>query len=203
MDRTLSYLENLVRVAVKLAHQRVCAAKQGVRAQMGSTVAVLALRDGQAVIGHVGDSRVYRLRDGALEQLTEDHSLYAEMKAQAPERVPPRSEWPYGNVITRAVGMVGAASPEVRSFPARPGDRFLLCTDGLSEPLDQTRIAELLADDEPDRACQRLVSGALDRGGRDNVTALVVAVVGDQPSSTSPSPPASPDPSPAPAGQSA
>jgi serine/threonine protein phosphatase PrpC len=199
MDRGLSYLENLVRVAVKLAHERVCAAKHGMRSRMGSTVAVLVLRDGQAVIGHVGDSRIYRLRDGSLEQLTEDHSLYAEMKAQAPEQVPPRSDWPYGNVITRAVGMAGAADPEVCSLPARPGDRFLLCTDGLSEPLGETEITEILAGQEPDTACQRLVSGALDRGGRDNVTALVVAVDGDQP----PSPSSSPSPPPSPAGQSA
>jgi PPM family protein phosphatase len=174
LDRALSLGENRLQVAVRLAHAEVAAQKTGPLAQMGSTVAALAIAGGDAVIGHVGDSRVYRLRGGVLEQLTRDHSLWAELQA-AGATVPSKEECGYGNVITRALGMESGARPDLRREPLRSGDVYLLCTDGLTEKLSDVRIAELLR--RPVReACTALVEEAFAGGGRDNITVVVVAV---------------------------
>jgi len=174
LDRALSLDENRLQVAVRLAHAQVEQKKTGPLARMGSTVAALTISDGGAVIGHVGDSRVYRLRGGILEQLTRDHSLWAELRA-AGAVVPPKEECGYGNVITRALGMESGARPDLRREGLQPGDVFLLCTDGLTEPLSDARIAELLRL-PPREACAALVDEAYASGGRDNITAVVVAV---------------------------
>jgi serine/threonine protein phosphatase PrpC len=174
LDRALSLGENRLQVAVRLAHAEVAAKKIGALSQMGSTVAALTISGGDAVIGHVGDSRVYRLRVGILEQLTRDHSLWAELQA-AGAVVPAKEECGYGNVITRALGMESGARADLRREPLLPGDVYLLCTDGLTEKLSGARIAELLK--RPVReACDALVDEAYRSGGRDNITAVVVAV---------------------------
>jgi serine/threonine protein phosphatase PrpC len=174
LDKSLSLAENRLQVAVRLAHEEVHAKKTGPLAQMGSTVAALAVSGREAVIGHVGDSRVYRLRNGILEQLTRDHSLWAEMQA-AGVPVPAKEECGFGNVITRALGMDSAPLPDLRREPLLVGDVYLLCTDGLTERLSAPRIAELLK--RPCRdACRALVDEAYTNGGRDNITAVVVAI---------------------------
>ena len=175
MDPTLTFVENMVRVAVRIAHQEICDHKRGSLAQMGSTVAALALVGAIAVIAHVGDSRVYRLRDGELRQLTCDHSLYAEMQASGMGDLPSRGNCGFANVITRALGMP-ASEPDLTHEPLRAGDTYLLCTDGLVERLDDGVIASELAA-PPDLACRQLVERAYDLGGRDNITAIVVRVV--------------------------
>jgi serine/threonine protein phosphatase PrpC len=174
IDRALSLGENRLQVAVKLAHAEVAAKKTGPLAQMGSTVAALSISGGDAIIGHVGDSRVYRLRGGILEQLTRDHSLWAELQA-AGAVVPPKEECGYGNVITRALGMDSGAHPDVRREVLIPGDVYLLCTDGLTERLSAPRIAELLRRSSRE-ACIALVDEAYQNGGRDNITCVVLAV---------------------------
>jgi serine/threonine protein phosphatase PrpC len=174
LDRGLSLGENRLQVAVRLAHVEVAAKKTGPLSQMGSTVAALTISGGDAVIGHVGDSRVYRLRGGSLEQLTRDHSLWAELQA-AGGVVPPREEFGYSNVITRAIGMESGARPDLRREVLWAGDVYLLCTDGLIEKLSDARIAELLARPTGE-ACRALVDEAYTSGGRDNITAVVVRV---------------------------
>jgi PPM family protein phosphatase len=174
LDRALSYAENLLAVAVRLAHDVVCGQKQGRNSQMGSTVAAMVIDDGYATMVHVGDSRVYRLRDGALRQLTRDHSLYAELQAAGSE-LPDRAHCSFTNVITRALGMA-SAEPEVRREPLKTGDVFLLCTDGLVERVDEATLAATLAAHAPEEACPLLVQQAYDSGGRDNITVVVVRV---------------------------
>jgi serine/threonine protein phosphatase PrpC len=174
-DARLSTHENLVSQAMRVANREVLARKTGVLAQMGSTIAALLVRDGKVTIGHLGDSRVYRLRGGALVQLTVDHSLYAELLA-AGIAVPPRAECQFTNVITRAVGMSPDPAPGVRAEPAVAGDTYLLCTDGLTEAVPDERIAELLRAAPPEAAGKALVDEAYARGGRDNITAVVVAL---------------------------
>lgn len=175
MDPQLGLAENLACVAVRAAHAEVVARREGKLSSMGSTVAALVVRDGKAVVAHVGDSRVYRLRDGVLRQLTEDHSVYAEMQRAGAE-VPARENCAYLNVITRAVGLSGGARPDVASELARPGDVYLLCTDGLVEGLPEARMAELVGAFSPDEAVEALVAEAIAGGSRDNVTAVVVRV---------------------------
>jgi serine/threonine protein phosphatase PrpC len=176
MDRTLSVTENMVSVSVRLAHQGICARKQGRLAQMGSTIAALVLDRGLAVMGHVGDSRIYRLRAGTLEQLTQDHSLIAEMQQAGMAEQLERASCGFGNVITRALGMPSAAQPDLRTEPVLPDDLYLLCTDGLIERMEDSIILDLLDGLPPADACPRLVEEAYQRGGRDNITAVVVRV---------------------------
>ncbi len=174
LDRAISWAENLLRVAVHLANKAVFARKEGNLRRMGSTVAALLLSDGAASVGHVGDSRVYRLRDDALEQLTRDHSLYEEVAA-ASESPPSRADYPYANVITRALG-TPCPDPDLRREPLRPGDLFLLCSDGLTEKLADDELASIMEGDHLDRAVTNLVEAALESGARDNVTVVLVRV---------------------------
>ncbi|MCC6998649.1 MAG: serine/threonine-protein phosphatase [Deltaproteobacteria bacterium] len=162
----------LVTSAVRQAHDDVRAKKVGALAEMGSTVAALVVRDGHAVIAHVGDSRVYRLRDGELAQLTCDHSLAEEMRAAGGHV---GADFPYRNVITRAIGMREGARVDVVVSSLEAGDVFLLCTDGLTEGLGDDELAALLTA-PPLTAAPALVRAAYDAGGRDNITAVVVRV---------------------------
>lgn len=175
IDPKLGLAENLAKVGVRAAHEEVVSRRVGKLASMGSTVAALVVRDGKAVIAHVGDSRVYRLRRGELRQLTADHSLYGEMQRAGAE-VPSREACNFLNVITRAVGLTGGSRPDLTSEPARSGDVYLLCTDGLTEGVSDERIAEILAREPPKEAAESLVAAAIEQGSRDNVTVVVVAV---------------------------
>jgi serine/threonine protein phosphatase PrpC len=173
--RTLSANENMVRVAVKGAHHEICVHKHGRNVQMGSTVATLFLRPETAAFGHVGDSRIYRLRDSRLEQLTADHSLYAQMKAAGLPNLPDRTSCGFGNVITRALG-TPEAEPDLGRIELRRRDVFLLCTDGLTEQLDDEALRDILLRHPPERAASLLVDRAYEEGSRDNITLIVVRV---------------------------
>ena len=167
IDRSLSLDENLVAVAARLANDEIVARRVGELAQMGSTVALLVARGASAVISHVGDSRVYRLRGGRLEQLTRDHSLVEEMRAAGGQILPA-----YGHVVTRALG--SNCVPEVRTEPLDDGDRYLLCSDGLSGVLDGDDLAALLGRGDLEVCCRELVDEAFRRGSNDNISAVVI-----------------------------
>jgi PPM family protein phosphatase len=171
IDPRRTICENELVVATRLAGDRIAAHRTGELRDMGSTVVVLHLCDDRAVIAHVGDSRVYRLRGGALAQLTIDHSLVAQLEASG-AKVDPGFQWRH--VVTRALGTT-TGEPDVQCELVRAGDVFLLCTDGLSEVLEPEQIATLLAQPaEP--ACRALVDAAYDAGSRDNISAVVVRV---------------------------
>jgi serine/threonine protein phosphatase PrpC len=173
IDPSRTIDENEIIVATRLANERITLRREGELEQMGSTVAVLRLADDRAVIGHVGDSRVYRLRAGVLSQMTIDHSLLAQLMASGSP--PPDPEhFPWRHVVTRALG-TPTGEPEVQLDRALSGDVYLLCSDGLSEVLAPARIAELLAL-PPERACRMLVDTAFEAGSRDNISAIVVRV---------------------------
>lgn len=143
LERSRS-LEDEVIVATRLAHDRIVARRCGALDSMGSTVALLRFgvgNDNRVVIGHVGDSRVYRLRDGALSQLTADHSLANQMIAAA---MVIDANFPYRHIITRALGLGTGGEPDVLSQQVITGDVFLLCSDGLYEPLEPEAMAALL-----------------------------------------------------------
>lgn len=179
MDPALSVDENRVDAAVRLANRRICAQREGHLSDMGATIALVALDRRGAIVAHLGDSRVYRLRTGpeghVLEQITRDHSLYEQLK-EAGAPVPPISEFAYANVITRALGPQQVERPELKRVALAAGDRLLLCTDGLSGALSPDAIAGLLADGPVDEVCERLVHEAFLAGSRDNITAIVVEV---------------------------
>jgi protein phosphatase len=159
---------------------------------MGTTVvaACFSPRSGLMHVGHVGDSRCYRLRDGHLEQLTQDHSLLADVLEQRPElddtllaRLPK-------NIVTRAIGIDPLLRVSMRSYAVVSGDRYLLCSDGLSGPVSSQLIAETLgAYAELDAISQQLIELANDAGGPDNIAALVIECT-DGPEKDSRPPPA-------------
>jgi serine/threonine protein phosphatase PrpC len=144
---------------------------------MGTTVVVLAVGAGGAWLGHVGDSRGYRLRAGRLERLTRDHSLVDEQVrlGQLTEEEAERS--PLRNVITRAVGSQRTVTPEIEQVDVSPGDVVLLASDGLSREVADEEIGRMLAEAaSAEEACRKLIDAANAHGGRDNVTCLVVRV---------------------------
>lgn len=149
---------------------------------MGTTLVALALVEagrGIAVgLANVGDSRVYRLADGVLEQLTEDHSLVQGLVRQGQITAAEAAVHPLRNVVTRVIGVEADVDVDWWERPAVPGERYLLCSDGLFNEVSDTRIAatlRLLAD--PFEAARALVVLANDGGGRDNITCVVVDVV--------------------------
>ncbi|MFO0727534.1 MAG: protein phosphatase 2C domain-containing protein [Myxococcota bacterium] len=178
IDLNLSPTENLLRIGAIFAHERILHQRTGRLAEMGSTLAMLAVVDRAAVIAHVGDSRIYRLREGLVEQLTTDHSLYEELRASGAD-LPPKAKFPHAHVITRALGIrQGTLRPDLKSEPVQRGDTFLLCTDGLSEHFEAEELGTWLEDPDLERACHALIDEAYRRGSRDNISAILVRAVG-------------------------
>jgi protein phosphatase len=149
--------------------------KQG----MGTTASVMVLSDTGYLIGQIGDSRVYLLRDGALTQITKDHS-YVQEQVDAGLLTPEQARYhPYSNVITRCVGASDQVEADLYTGPVRVGDVFLLASDGLTGMVDDRRLqALLLARSGPGRIVDSLIAEANGRGGLDNITAIVVQVLG-------------------------
>jgi len=170
----LSHEENLLLSCTQLAQRAVRARRQGPLHQMGSTVVALALGARGAAVAHVGDSRLYRLRAGCLEALTRDHSFLEELR-QAGVETPSRADSPHGHFITRALG-TDSAEPTVRRLDVQAGDVYLLCSDGLYEPLGPERLATRLGEGDREELAERLVEEAYALGGRDNITAVLVSV---------------------------
>jgi len=145
------------------------------RAGMGTTLtaAIVDAEAEEVAIGHVGDSRAYRLRSGRLEQLTRDHSLVEEMRRKGQLTDAQAEDHPQRSIITRALGPEPEVEPDVQTVPVAPGDVFLICSDGLTTMLGETQIAKLLGQASSLQAAVRaLVDEANRAGGRDNITAL-------------------------------
>jgi protein phosphatase len=164
--------------AVRLAHFLIVHAAQATEARtgMGTTIVAAAVTDDEIHIAHVGDSRAYRLRDGRLERLTRDHSLLEEMKMLNPGMTAEEERaFPKRNVITRALGSHGGSRVTLRSERLRPGDRFLLCSDGLTGMLEDEVVAACLdSATSPTVAVDELIELANLAGGTDNITAVVI-----------------------------
>ncbi len=167
----------LIREANRRVHER--ATTDAAASGMGTTMTVALVEpDGSVAIGHVGDSRAYLLRDGRLEQLTDDHSLVAELVRRG-ELSPQEAEvHPQRSVITRALGTDPDVDVDTFSVDARDGDVFLLCSDGLSSIVDGAEIEQLVSQHRGDlqTAAKTLIKAANDRGGDDNITAVLFAV---------------------------
>lgn len=165
------------------------------RKGMGCTVVLLAVVGESAVLAWAGDSRIYRIRDGRPEQLTEDHSWVREQVRMGALSEEEAHRSPYRNVITRCLGPEPAVTPETRREPLRDGDIFLLCSDGLTGPVDDDALAEIVASRAPAFACRELIALANERGGPDNITAAVVRLsvaAGEPPEAAPPQAPEKP-----------
>jgi protein phosphatase len=169
--------------SVRAADQRVRAAGRENPALdgMGTTLTVLLVEASSErfLIAHVGDSRAYRFRAGSLEQLTRDHTWVWEQVEAG--RITREQAWshPHGNIITQAIGVDAPAEPDVLESLARPGDVFLLCSDGLSGMLRDAQIESVLAASLPgslEDAAAALVAAANQEGGKDNITVALLRV---------------------------
>ncbi|HVE83467.1 MAG TPA: cyclic nucleotide-binding domain-containing protein, partial [Myxococcales bacterium] len=170
---------------VELAVQKACAEiyKQAVadptKRGMGTTLVCLVLSGNKGVIGHVGDSRVYLVRNGQCHRLTEDHTLVAaQLKAGTISKEQAASSQ-YRNVITRAVGIQESVQVDTLIVEAVPGDTFLLCSDGLHGYLNDDEVAPLVAAVPGKDLPKKFITLANERGGKDNITAVVIQVGGD------------------------
>jgi serine/threonine protein phosphatase PrpC len=172
------------KTAIGAANRRIVAAGRGDEKLSGMGTTVVAIRFGGtrgepvAEVAHVGDSRAYLMRGGDMKPITEDHSLVAELVRSGDLTRDQAAEHPQKNLITRALGADEEVDVDTAILPIEAGDRILLCSDGLSDMVSEAGISEILADspDDPERAARVLLSAALDAGGNDNITIVVVDV---------------------------
>jgi PPM family protein phosphatase len=179
----------LIQEANRRVHER--ASTDAATSGMGTTMTVaLVETDGKVTFGHVGDSRAYMLREGRLEQLTNDHSLVAELVRRG-ELSPQEAEvHPQRSVITRALGTDPDVDVDAFTIDALPGDVYLICSDGLSDMIGAPQIEEVLraSREDLDRAARALVQAANRNGGEDNITAVLFEIVGDEAEAAAPEP---------------
>ena len=152
---------------------------------MGSTVSALLLSETRYVVGHVGDSRIYIVRNNEMHQLTKDHSLVQEQVDAGLLTAEQARRHPQSNVITRCIGMADEIEPDVFDGEARVGDAFLLASDGLTGMIEDRRIQQLLMSRaKPERIVDALIQEANMNGGNDNITAVVVRVLAAESTNT-------------------
>lgn len=169
--------EELLEQALSEANQAILQDQQShpERADMGTTTVVVMFRQEQSWFAHVGDSRLYRLRDSTLEQITEDHTWVARAM-KAGDITPEQARMhPWRHVLSQCLGRKDLQQIDVQPMDVQPGDRLLLCTDGLTEELTDDLIASYLQPKltSPQSAAS-LVEAAKEKGGRDNITVVIV-----------------------------
>ncbi|MBQ9943460.1 MAG: Stp1/IreP family PP2C-type Ser/Thr phosphatase [Clostridia bacterium] len=150
--------------------------KDAVLSGMGTTLTVLWEKENSIVLGHIGDSRAYRMRKGKIEQLSTDHSVVGEMVREGLITEEQALQHPYRNVITQAVGTSESLTPDIKTIEKQKGDKFVLCSDGLYEYVSKEEMCDLLMRFSPEDAAEQMIEKALEEGGRDNVTVLIAEV---------------------------
>jgi serine/threonine protein phosphatase PrpC len=169
---------NRLMAAVRMANTRVLEAmrKDARLRGMGTTVVACLAEDGVVSVAHVGDSRAYMIREGKLSRITNDHSWVFEQVQAGMLTEAEAEKHPLRNVITRALGGALQVVPDASEINAQPGDVFLLCSDGLTGMVPEDEILRLVttSDGDLEKACQQLIDAANERGGLDNVTAILV-----------------------------
>jgi serine/threonine protein phosphatase PrpC len=166
-------IKNAIETANEAIYQR--AQESLICAGMGTTVVVALFEEGEVTIGHVGDSRLYRLRGGELVQLTSDHSLVQELVDEGFMDEEQAHESVSKNVITRALGSGAEVHSDIQQQQSIAGDRYLLCSDGLSDMLERAEISKLLgAKVTLEQIVEKLLELANQHGGDDNISAIVI-----------------------------
>ncbi|HEU5451507.1 MAG TPA: protein phosphatase 2C domain-containing protein [Terriglobales bacterium] len=173
-------LGSAIRLANEAVHQ--AAQKHAAQAGMGSTVVAVLVdhgeQDGFYSIGHVGDSRVYRMRGGKIEQLTQDHSLVMEQVRRGLISLAEAQVSEMQNIIIKALGPEASVEPDLDDEAALPGDVLVLCSDGLTRHVPDDSMEEVLNNTiSLQLACERLVDAAKDGGGQDNITCVILRFV--------------------------
>ena len=179
-EPAISLEANRLKAAFRLANRGIANAMADSADLRGMATTASAVLTGKnsACVGHVGDSRIYVLRNGTLEQITEDHSWVEEQVRAGTMSASAARQHPWRNVVTRALS--GGGDPEIDTVEISPvhGERFLLCSDGLSAVVPNDAIARILGGDEGglEGVCERLVGAANEGGGPDNITTLVLQI---------------------------
>lgn len=174
-NAVLSELDRVCQVATRRIYET---AETEDRKGMTTTMVAVVVGGGSAFLVHVGDSRAYLFRDGEVRQLTEDHSMVNELVRSGKMTWPEARASRHRHVITRAVGLYPTVQPSRGSFDLLPGDRLILCSDGLSDVVAPERMLQLVGAYEPTKAVEELIQAALDRGGPDNVTVQLIEPLG-------------------------
>ena len=178
VDASLSRDGNRIRTAIKLANERVfnAANARAECAGMGTTVVVALVKDQLLTVGWAGDSRCYVLRDGQLTQLTRDDSWVSAAASEGILSAEEIERHPLRNIITKAVGARDSIDVDIVEEPLRPGDRVVLCTDGLHSMIGAPEILDCLNQSSNDivQAVERLIAAANEAGGKDNVSVVVL-----------------------------
>jgi len=144
---------------------------------LGTTCTALVIKEGMGFIAHIGDSRAYRVSGGRITQLTEDHSIAADLCRRGVISAADIPNHPSRSVLYRALGIEGEVEIDMPGeIEVKPGDRFLLCTDGLSNAVTDDEMAQIILHHPPERACALLLDLANQRGGLDNCTAGVISI---------------------------
>jgi protein phosphatase len=179
VDRDMRADINRVITGIKLANIEIWERSQRERNMkgMGTTVVCIYFLDDGVIVGHVGDSRCYRLRGNELVQLTEDHSLindYIKMKRMTAEEA---ENWPHKNVVVRALGMKESVQVDILTEVPKIGDVYILCSDGLSGMVPDEQMAYMVGKERDlDRACEQLIDAANEEGGIDNISVVIARV---------------------------
>jgi serine/threonine protein phosphatase PrpC len=179
MDARLAHHSNLLKLAVRDAHRHVLQAisRDGSLYGMGTTVVGFMLDGRIGAVAHVGDSRAYRLRDGLLDQLTQDHTWVNEQVVAGFLSKEQARTHPLKNVVTRALGGESDVLVDLREIEVEPGDVYLLCSDGLTGMLSDADIRDRLGSGRPlQEICRSLIEDSNARGGIDNVTVVLLQV---------------------------
>ena len=144
---------------------------------MGTTLVVAVFQESKMLLGHIGDSRCYRLRAGAFEQITKDHSLLQEQIDAGLLTLEQAATSSYKNLVTRALGVDDTVSLDLGEFEVQPGDLYVMCSDGLSDMVDDVEIANIVDGEQTmDEKSIALIDAANQHGGRDNISVLLVQV---------------------------
>ncbi|HEV7487134.1 MAG TPA: Stp1/IreP family PP2C-type Ser/Thr phosphatase [Thermoanaerobaculia bacterium] len=177
-DEHYTRTTNRLMAALRMANTRVLEAmrKDAKLRGMGTTVVACMADDGKISVAHVGDSRAYMIRGGKISRITNDHSWVYEQVQAGMLTEAEAEKHPLRNVITRALGGALAVNPDASEIESRPGDIYLLCSDGLTGMVPEEEILKLVTEnaDDLEKACKELIDTANARGGLDNVTAILV-----------------------------
>jgi PPM family protein phosphatase len=169
-------VEERLRERVREANARIMESAQAddARAGMGTTLTVAYVGEDDLTVAHVGDSRLYRLRDGTFERLTDDHSLVEELVRQGKLTPEEADEHPQRSIITRALGAEEGVEADSRTWAGRHGDVYLICSDGLTSMIPEAHVAQVLGEAPSLASAGRmLIDAANDAGGRDNITVVL------------------------------
>jgi serine/threonine protein phosphatase PrpC len=169
-------VEDRLRARVREANTRIMESAQAddARAGMGTTLTVAYVGEDDLTVAHVGDSRLYRMREGTFERLTDDHSLVEELVRQGKLTPEEADEHPQRSIITRALGAEEGVEADSRTWPGRDGDVYLICSDGLTSMVPEAQVGEVLTSAASLAAAGRsLIDAANDAGGRDNITVVL------------------------------